>query len=80
MTVARRLKLSEVALVRKMWKNYLKSCESYDYEGEPSNTNEEQFAKVFIDENLLPKEHEEFEDDLHVEDQGTVLIFFCLWR
>ena len=59
-----------------MWKSYLKSCESYDYEGEPSNTNEEQFPKVFIDENLLPKEHEEFEDDLHVEDQGTVLIFF----
>ena len=48
---------------------------SYDYEDDPSNITEEQFTKVFIDDNLLPKEQKAFEDDLHIEEQGTVFDF-----
>ena len=65
--------------VGKNVKKCLYNCESYDYEEEPSNItgeNGSQFAKVFIDDNLLPKEQKAFGDDLHVEEQGTVLI----WR
>ena len=50
---------------------------SYDYEDDPSNVSEKQFTKVFIDDNLLPKEQKAFEDDLHFGEQGTVFDFLC---
>ena len=48
---------------------------SYDYEDDPSNVTEEQFTKVFIDDNLIPKEQKAFEDDLHIQEQGIVYDF-----
>jgi len=50
---------------------------SYDYEDDPSNVTKEPFTKVFIDDNLLPKEQKAFEDDLHIGEQGTVFDFLC---
>ena len=56
----------------------LQNCKSYDYEDEPSNITKGQFAKVFIDDNLIPKEQKAFEDDLHFGEQGTVFDFVVL--
>ena len=53
----------------------LQNCKSYDYEDESSNITKGQFAKVFIDDNLIPKEQKAFEDDLHIQEQGTVYDF-----
>ena len=53
----------------------LQNCKSYDYEDELSNITKGQFAKVFIDDNLIPKEQKAFEDDLHIQEQGTVYDF-----